>query len=62
MLKLYIRATNLSYAKRRIGEADKLAIRDMEKSIKEEIKERLTQANKQREVCHGTFQECYGFF
>ena len=40
-----------SYAKRRTGEADKLATREIERSIKEEIKDRLVQANKQREVC-----------
>jgi len=42
-----------SYAKRKALEADKISTRDLEKSIKDEIKERLSQANLQREVCDG---------
>jgi len=53
MLTLQSSISSRSYTKRRIGEADKLATRDMERSIKDEIKERLSQANKQREVCAG---------
>lgn len=40
-----------SYAKRKISERDLLATKEIERRIKDEIKEKLVQATKQREVC-----------
>ena len=41
----------ISYEKRRMLQRDKLTTKDIEKGIKEDIRNKFIQATKQREVC-----------
>jgi len=51
MIYLVCTLQPFSYQKRKLAERDLLATKEIEKQIKDEIKDKLVGANKQRQVC-----------